>query len=99
MPVHKKKKEPSKRPDQFLTPNLSTTSLELEELESEEVTTSSEPSDLKKETSTGPQKLLPEKQESSMSFTTPPTTSWSELKPSSRTVSSKLMPPHSLNGT
>ena len=39
---------------------------ESEELELEEVTTNSELSDSEKETSTGPHKQLPEKQESSM---------------------------------
>jgi hypothetical protein len=50
-----KRRELSKRLDQFLTLSLSTIRQELEELESEEVTISSEPSDSRKETSTGPQ--------------------------------------------
>ena len=75
------------------------TSPESEESESEEVTTSSEPSDLRKVTSTGLHKPPPEKQESSTSYTTPQTMSWSEPRPSLRTVLSQSMLPHSPNGT
>jgi hypothetical protein len=54
--------------------------LEFAELELEVVTTSSEPSDLKKETSTGLQKLSLVKPEFSMLSTMHPTTSWLEPK-------------------
>ena len=73
-----KRREPSKKPDPSLTLNSSTISPELEESESEEAITSSEPSDLRRVTSTGPQKPPPEKPESSTSFTTLQITSWSE---------------------
>ena len=94
-----KRKEPSKKQDQSPILNLSTIRLELEESELEEVTTSLEPSDLKKVISTGLLNQSPEKQEFWMSYTMPQTTSSLEPKLSSKTVSSKLMPPHSLNGT
>ena len=94
-----KKREPSKKLDQSLTPNSLTIRQESEESELEEVTTNSEPSDSKKETSTGLPNQSPEKPESLTSFITPPTTSWLELKLSSRTVLSKSMPLHSPNGT
>ncbi len=58
-----KRRELSKKPDPYPIPNSSTINPESEESESEEVTTSSEPSDLKKVTSTGLLKLLPEKPE------------------------------------
>jgi hypothetical protein len=74
------------------------TSLELEESESEVEIINSEPSDLNKETSTGPQNQSPEKPESSTSSITLLTTNLSEPKLSSRTVLFKLMPPHSHNG-
>ncbi len=63
-----KKRELSKKPDQYQILSLSTIKLELEELESEEETINSEPSDLNKETSTGLHNQPPEKQESWMLF-------------------------------
>ena len=75
-----RRKEPSKKPDQYPTPNSSTTNQESEESESEEATISSEPSDSRKETSTGPQNQSLEKPEFWTSSTTPPTTSLSEQK-------------------
>mgnify|MGYP006869351336 FL=1 len=93
-----KKRELSKKQDQYQIPNLSTISQESEELESEVATTNSEPSDLKKETSTGLLNLLLEKLEFSMSYTMLQITNSSEPKLSLKIVSFKLMPPHSLNG-
>ncbi len=75
-----KKRELSKKQDQYQIPNLSTISQESEELESEVATTNSEPSDLKKETSTGPLNPLPEKLEFSTLSITHQTTNLSELK-------------------
>ena len=75
------------------------TSPESGESESEVAIISSEPSDLKRETSTGPHKQSPEKPESSTLSTTHLTTSSSEPKHWSRTVSCKSTPPHSPNGT
>jgi hypothetical protein len=66
-----KKRELSKKPDQYQILNLSTTKPESEELESEVATINSEPWDLKKVISTGPLKLSPEKQEFWMSSTMP----------------------------
>ena len=75
------------------------TSQELEESESEVEIINSEPSDLKKVTSTGLQNPSPEKLESLMLFITLLTTNSSELKLLSKTVSFKSTPLHSLNGT
>ena len=86
-----RRREPSKRPDPSPILNLLMTKPESEESESEEETTNSEPSVLRKEISTGPPKPSPEKLESSMLFTMHPTTNWSEPKPLSRTVSSPSM--------
>jgi hypothetical protein len=66
-----KRKELIKKLDPYPILNSSTTRPELEESESEEGTTNSEPSDSRKETSTGPQKPLPEKQEYWTLFITP----------------------------
>ena len=55
-------------------------SQESEELELEEVTTNSELLDSDKVTLTGLLNQPPEKQEFSMLFIMPPTTSWLELK-------------------
>ncbi len=71
-----KRKEPSKKPDQYQILNSLTKNLELEESELEEVIINSELSDSEKETSTGPLNQPPEKQEFSTSFITLPTTSW-----------------------
>ena len=94
-----KKRELSKKPDQYQILNLLTISQESEESESEVATTNSEPSDLKKETSTGLLNQSPEKPESSTSYTMHQITNSSELKLLSRTVSFKSMPLLSLNGT
>lgn len=75
-----KKKELSKKPDQYPILNLSTTSQESEELESEVATISSEPSDSSKAISTGHLKLSPEKQELLMSSIMPQTINSLELK-------------------
>ena len=75
-----KRKEHSKKPDQYLILNLLMKNLELEELELEEVIINSELSDSEKETSTGPLNQTPEKQEFLTSFIMLPTTSWLELK-------------------
>ena len=93
-----KRKELSKKPDQYQIPSSSMISQELEESESEVEIINSEPSDLKKVTSTGLQNPSPEKPEFSMSFITLLTTNSSELKLLSKTVSFKLMPLHSPNG-
>jgi len=93
-----KRKELSKKPDQYQIPSSSMTSQELEESESEVEIINSEPSDLKKVTSTGLQNQSPEKPEFLTSFITLLTTNSSELKLSLKTVSFKLMPLHSLNG-
>ncbi len=75
-----KKRELSKKPDQYQTLSLLMINRESEESESEEATTNSEPSDSKKETSTGLQKLSPERPELLTSFITHQTTNLSELK-------------------
>ena len=71
---------------------------ELEESESEVEIINSEPSDLKKVTSTGPQNQSPEKLEFSMSFIMLQITNLSELKLLLKIVLFKSMQLHSLNG-
>ena len=93
-----KKRELSKKQDQYQILNSLTISQESEESESEVVTTSSEPSDLKKVTSIGLLNQSPEKPESSTSYTTHQITNLSEPKLLSRTVSFKSMPLLSPNG-
>ena len=94
-----KKRELSKKQDQYQILNSLTISQESEESESEVVTINSEPSDSKKETSTGLPNQSPEKPEFSTLYTMHQITNSSELKLSSRTVSSKSMPLLSPNGT
>ena len=71
---------------------------ELEESESEVEIINSEPSDLKKVTSTGPQNQSPEKLEFSMSFIMLLITNLSELKLLLKTVLFRSTQLHSLNG-
>lgn len=75
-----KKREPSKKQDQFPILSWSMISQESEELELEEVTINSEPSDLSKVISTGPLKQSLEKPELLMSFIMHQTMNWSEPK-------------------
>ena len=93
-----KKKEPFKKPDQYQILNSSMINQELEESESEVEIINSEPSDLKKVTSTGPQNQSPEKLEFSMSFIMLQITNLSELKLLLKIVLFKSMQLHSLNG-
>ncbi len=75
-----KKRELSKKLDQYLILNSSTIKLELEELELEVAIINSELSDLKKETSTGLLNLPLEKPEFLMLFIMPQTTNSLEQK-------------------
>lgn len=93
-----KKKEPFKKPDQYQILNSSMINQELEESESEVEIINSEPSDLKKVTSTGPQNQSPEKLEFSMSFIMLLITNLSELKLLLKTVLFRSTQLHSLNG-
>jgi hypothetical protein len=93
-----KKRELSKKQDQYQILNSLTISQESEESESEAVTTSSEHSDSKKETSTGLLNPPPEKLEFLTSSIMHQTTNLLELKHSLRTVLFKSMPLLSPNG-